>query len=687
MKNTQDEPKKVRTREELEKEQDSKFNKQSEQDIQKTKQMQNTNNTENKKDSKEHKKEAKKKAVTSIAKAYLGDEKGAIKDAEAAKKELDQAKKKDDEDGNKEKKPDIKRQIKRTFQLMKMLQSLYKLLMAIKLMIWLKNLAAMIAAAIAKAVNALIGWFINLGKMIAGAFTKAACGIKSATSSVASFFGTTPSVVGGFFAGITTTVTVTTTAVVISTTTVSNIAERDATVNIDCAADSILAASGAAIDAENASNEKIAGNELKNANTIYSIFKAAGYSDTNIAGILGCWKHESSMDPTAFINIYDEPYRIGPKKQAVIDGGYYNTAIGLAQWRGNRKLGLIEFGKKHNEKGIWYEVETEVQFALTADGDDTKLLKSWKEEATPESAAIWFCNTWERAGKNFDTSSREKSAADYYSKMQNSKIVADTTYGQGILDAVKFSAATAQDTAVAEKTESCNDLTKLASNADNSNIASAAVSLCYPYSKLHSVRDRVDPGTELYQDVNNKILGSSAGGAPARFRDCGKFVGTVVHWCGADKNFPKCGSSQQQNYLFSSSKWQEIDWGGDYKKLSPGDVLVLANGKTHHICIYVGYDAIATVYSETPKNEDIVICSASMDGKSAGYPPCCRNFYSNLSNFYAFRCIKPDNDTTYKDIGKSVAIDQKINSTPTPKAGAAPGVTTKPKKKQEKKKK
>lgn len=576
---------------------------------------------------------------------------------------------KNDDKGKDNEEDDIKDKIKNASKLADMAHKTYKLLNALHFFMWLKYMMSVIANAIAAAAKAFIGLIMKGVSFLLGS-----AGFYAISAAIGSVLGI-GTVAGGAVVVIAVGVTTAIVAVVGIAGAMGgyNTAYKDAPITVVECSEGVIESSTAFETSQvlNAGYKEI---ETENANKIYSIFKAAGFPDTNIAGILGNWAHESGLDPTAFISIYDEPYQIGPRKQAVIDGGYVNTAIGLGQWRGGRKESLIEFGKKYNSSGIWYELETEMQFTLTGDGGNSDILNNWKleEEENPESAAFWFGENWERAG--IDYSPRAVSAADFYSRMQNGSIVADVSFGQSILEATAYVSEAASDTATANKAKTCDEINKLTASADNSTIVSAAVSLCHSYTEFasESVRNTSDWGTELYQEVNNAIHRGPR--QYNQYRDCGRYVSAVVRWCGADKDYCTGDTASQYAYLCSSPKWQEIDWNGDYTNLSPGDVLI--TGGKGHVCIYAGYDAIAAVFSDTPADKDVVICSASMDGNSAGYPPCCRNFYSELATFHAFRCVKPDNDTTYKDVGTNTAIKQATDDKPS--AGEAPSSTQAP---------
>lgn len=60
------------------------------------------------------------------------------------------------------------------------------------------------------------------------------------------------------------------------------------------------------------------GDEETNAFRVYSILKAAGCSDTNVAAVLSCMEKECGLDPTTVEAIYSEPFRMGPMKTSAM---------------------------------------------------------------------------------------------------------------------------------------------------------------------------------------------------------------------------------------------------------------------------------------------------------------------------------------------------------------------------------
>lgn len=64
---------------------------------------------------------------------------------------------------------------------------------------------------------------------------------------------------------------------------------------------------------------------LDAARIVYSFFKGLGYTDTNIAGILGNWDVESGIDSTGLEGVYDEPFASMDSKNDTNFKKYKNT--------------------------------------------------------------------------------------------------------------------------------------------------------------------------------------------------------------------------------------------------------------------------------------------------------------------------------------------------------------------------
>lgn len=141
--------------------------------------------------------------------------------------------------------------------------------------------------------------------------------------------------------------------------------------------------------------------EEAHAQAVYEVLSGMGMPDENIAGILGNWEIESELDPTGVEGIYDEPYELGPKKRAKLDGGGTNYGIGLGQWTADRNTRLQEYAEAAG--GEWYDMEIQLSFMTDPDGDnpsDVAIIKGMvsEQKGSPSEAAEYFLTQWERAG-------------------------------------------------------------------------------------------------------------------------------------------------------------------------------------------------------------------------------------------------------------------------------------------------
>lgn len=446
-----------------------------------------------------------------------------------------------------------------------------------------------------------------------------------------------------------------------------------------CAEDAINVASGAGIVSATEEQADVKKLQEECATKVYSVLKAANMSEVNIAGVLGNLQVEGGIDSYAVEGIYGDKYKLTEKKvNAIKDMDYYcrevlkvnkeeaysykgkmYCGIGLVQWTGSRSYLFQEFARNCNRE--WYDIDCQAMFMVDKKkGDTNGALRNWQEEATPEAAAVYVCVNYEKP-QHYTSEAvqqpRKEAAAYWYAKMNNGEMQADLNYGESIIKAAFAESDFATSQNIAEQSTNCNDLTQTLQSVENTSIANAAVALCYPYSKLDQAKsNRSDNGTELYKNVHDTV-----GCRGYNYRECSKYVGTVIAWCGADSAFPANGNSQSEyDHMVDSDRWEQVDWQGDKKKLLPGDILVIPS---KHICIYVGNEAISKVYPECKEHPDVIICSASLDGATSnGYPPCCRNWYSDLSNFYAFRCVNPENNTQYQNAGSNVIVDNEVNN-------------------------
>jgi hypothetical protein len=173
--------------------------------------------------------------------------------------------------------------------------------------------------------------------------------------------------------------------------------------------------------------EAVSGDQDQNAKSVYSVLKKWGMADENIAGILGNWSAESQIDPTSVEGIFDEPYKVGPRKQKAEDSGFshmgyvQHSGIGLGQWTNDRNELLRKYAK---EKGkSWSDLGLQLQFMADEKGDSPtdaavfqKLIHDPK--GSPAEAATFFHSQWERSADGGDAiAARGQKAEMWFGKM------------------------------------------------------------------------------------------------------------------------------------------------------------------------------------------------------------------------------------------------------------------------------
>jgi hypothetical protein len=183
-------------------------------------------------------------------------------------------------------------------------------------------------------------------------------------------------------------------------------------------------------------------NTEANAKAVYSVLKSWGMSDENIAGILGNWSQESGIDPTSVEGIHNEPYRIGPRKQAAWDDefthipGQSHGGIGLGQWSNGRTPMLLNYAQS---KGLdWYTIEAQLAFMVEGDNPgDVDVFKGMIETSlgSPGAAARHFHDKWERSADNASMmAERVRDAEMWYGKMSGWEV--DDSIVGGVEDIV-----------------------------------------------------------------------------------------------------------------------------------------------------------------------------------------------------------------------------------------------------------
>ena len=441
--------------------------------------------------------------------------------------------------------------------------------------------------------------------------------------------------------------------------------------------------------------------ELATAKTVYAVLKAYGLPDTNIAGVLGNWSHESNIDPTGVETIYTEPRLIpveGTRKGELWYGSYEYTyadpytlqpvttevspanfllsesnefgkyglrnytgsilsrtalqnysdkypaihymGIGLGQWTNGRNSKLRAYADAHD--GFeWYDLELQLMFMIDPNGDDelyVNRLASWAEEPTASSAAEWFCEKWEGITCQEE---RKTSAEGWYSKILTWQegVDYDLTAAESLINSVLSAGRVGSNLSGAGSLRSCSGYIMEA------NDSAAACALLFAWGPGEAYNN---DGTECWQQIFNAIVGDEY------IRCCDRTVACAIKWSGTDSDYPNGSTQDQLVYLLSSPRWQKIDWGGDPDKLLPGDVLIrndsiinIADGySVGHTLMYVGVDNVVNRFGETYNGinvRDRGYCFVS--GSINTYSPHVQVFTNtpgsnDLPTYYAFRNVE-----------------------------------------------
>lgn len=314
------------------------------------------------------------------------------------------------------------------------------LVMVMALLKWLKTMFFMLAALAANSASLVWGFLVGLAK--------------AAAKSVASPF----VAVGGFLghaAGAVFGVSVATTVAPVATAAAGAAAMVAALVALGSLVIGVLDPAGiddapeyrtagclVGVGRNAGAGAEVAATTEANAQAAYSVLKTWGMPEENIAGILGNWSQESGIDATSVEGIYDEPYRIGPRKQAAWDDnfthipGQTHGGIGLGQWSNGRTPMLLDYAKAKGRD--WYTTET--QLAFMAEGDNPGDVAVFKDmiktsQGSPSAAAKYFHDAWERSADNAEMmQERVEDAEMWYAKMSGWSV--DTSAVDGVRNIV-----------------------------------------------------------------------------------------------------------------------------------------------------------------------------------------------------------------------------------------------------------
>lgn len=413
---------------------------------------------------------------------------------------------------------------------------------------------------------------------------------------------------------------------------------------------------------------------LKNAQSIFSVFKSYGLSDECISGILGNMSVEGGIDPTAMEAIYDEPQQMGPKKteanadldahtQNVVfpayasagvsinkdayraDDGKYYCGLGLVQWTGPGAYQMISVGKSTGAQ--WYQMEYQLAYMLSDAHYRPGFFADWKKNpsSSPSDAALFFAAKYE-GNTIMAQDERCAAAQDWYEKMASWEV--NDAYYQSVLALSNSMGGVASDDDIGNRADNCG--TNDAYN--NSSMASAAVSYAYATQEQGNGNN----GTSLYQTVHDNIFP----GDP-HYMSCDRSVACAVRWSGSDDEFPAGPTGTQLSYLMSSPKWKNLGDSASVTmdQLQPGDIFCLDG----HIFMYTGKELIQQIHgSAAAESSDSV--SGSFEERSPGCGNDATDIIVNRNGqdwigrgtYQIFRCVQPDQSDTYKNAGSSSAV-------------------------------
>lgn len=532
--------------------------------------------------------------------------------------------------------------------------------------------AAMHGSALAKMMGAAKAGLGNVGSVAASAGSSLWHG---ATSFVAGIPGAVANGVGGFFAGagswVSSTFGVSSAAGTAAAATaaglgalgtvggglamINNQGQYDVAVT-DCGT---VISKAADAKAEAVNTEAIT---LDNAKKVWSVFKAYGLSNEQIAGILGNWSVESGIDPSGFEGIYSEHFQpTGPKHTDAYnnmnawteslfsqyaaqglginhaaykgsDGNYY-PGLGLGQWTGGNGEKLIAASKSVNKN--WYDLDFQLAYAL-ATPSPTGIQDYWnkykKESGSASAMAMSFTHDWEgNAGMAY----AERQAAAEHWLSQMASWTEDSAFSASVIFMSQNLGMVASDGAASSALQSCTK----AQNYDNSSAAAAAISYAYETEE----ESKGNNGTKLWQTVFQNIFPGDS-----NYMSCDRTVATALRWSGTDEEIPAGDCPALISYFSSSDKWEKVDLSHNLeeKDLKPGDIII----RSSHVIMYVGNELVKQKYPNSNGN----MVSGSLGERSPGVGSHIEYYLkggAGESDYTVYRCVKPDNGTKYKDAG------------------------------------
>ena len=297
-----------------------------------------------------------------------------------------------------------------------------------------------------------------------------------------------------------------------------------------------------------------------NAKMIYAVFHKYGLTDKQIAGMLGNIFAESGIDTTSVEGIYDEPYQIGPRKQAAMadlsahvtdyiwpkyeekgyhirkhgyeggDGNYY-CGLGYPQWTGPAAKALMDFSKSTGRD--WWACDFQTAYMLSDAHYRPGFFAQWKENPQDDlfECERHFAANYE-GNESMAVDVRQEAAQMWYEKIGGWEV--DEAYANSIIKLSQSMGAAANDTAVGESAAICAEMSGEVGPYDNSSIASAAASYAYPTKD----GGKGNNGTPLYVRVHDNVFPGDT-----IYQSCDRSIACAIRWSGSDDDFPSGDST------------------------------------------------------------------------------------------------------------------------------------------------
>lgn len=284
----------------------------------------------------------------------------------------------------------------------------------------------------------------------------------------------------------------------------------------------------------------------------FNFFVQNGYSKEQAAGIVGNMISESSVEPGRLQGT--SPGTVS-MPNAVVNS---SLGWGIVQWTpAGKMINPSRDAGVPDEKiaSLGYQLEFLVK-QLNGDPPlaEAAAGRAIKGATSVEDAAYQFGHMFERfAGSENPNHER------YAERKANARHVFDQFAG---------SAPAGGGDAAASTGGGCG--------AGSGNIAAVAMSLAWP-TPGHTTQPYAEHATDMYKKNFFQYNKSAKSAGDVAWTDCGRFVATVMHMSGADKDYPNVGTDVQRTYLQGSGKY---DWwhGEPPGGMKPGDIL---NGPGH----------------------------------------------------------------------------------------------------------